>query len=434
MRALLLALGEPQRGYPIAHIAGTSGKGSVSAMVAAVSGAAGLRVGVHMTPYLQSPLEKLAVGERLATPEEFVELVAWIRSRLEALEGDDPDFAPRYGSAWVALTFEFFRRRQVDLTVLEAGVGGRFDLTNVVLPAVAAVTSIGKDHLTSLGPTVEDVAHHKGGVFKPGVPAVAIERPGVEYAILKRCALEAGAPLSPLREGVEFVGSGGLEPSFSYRGVNLEVRDVPLGLKGAHQIQNAAVASAVCDSLAGSGFPLTDEALRAGLAGVRLPGRWEVVERAPEVILDGAHNPDKAAALRAALLERRRGRRLALVLGVLGYKAAGEIVAGIVPGVDLVVATEPHVYEKAPTPARELAALARRHGVKVAVRPDPLQALDAALDFAGRDGLVCVTGSLYLVGQVRNRWFPAEEIALQGTSWPEISAAPRASAPTRHVS
>src|SRR3990170_7027981 len=110
---------------------------------------AGLRVGVHMTPYLQSPLEKLAVGERLATPEEFVELVAWIRSRLEALEGDDPDFAPRYGSAWVALTFEFFRRRQVDLTVLEAGAGGRFDLTNVVFPAVAAVTSVGKDHLPS---------------------------------------------------------------------------------------------------------------------------------------------------------------------------------------------------------------------------------------------------------------------------------------------
>lgn len=420
MRRLLLALGDPQAFYPVVHIAGTSGKGSVCAFVASICGAAGLRTGWHLSPYLQSPLEKLGVGERLASPEEFCDLVEWIRSRNVVFQTSEPELQPRYGSAWIALTFEYFRRNAVDLAVVETGVGGRFDLTNVVRPVVAAVTSVGLDHLATLGPTLADVAYHKAGVFKPGVPAIAIDRNDAATARLLAHAANAGAGLRLLREGADFYGErmDGDWPSLHYHGHCLHVDGVQLGLQGIHQLHNAAVACAVAEVLADLGYPITSSAVATGLRRARLAGRFEVLGERPPVVLDGAHNPDKAAALAASLKEFRRGRRLALVLGVLGYKSVEDIVDWLTPLADFIVATEPTVYQKASLPAAELMTLLRARGLPAAFEPDPSRALDLARGWAGPDNLVCVTGSLYLVGQIRERWYSSDRIALEGTSWP----------------
>ncbi len=420
MKALLRELGDPHLAYPVVHVAGTSGKGSVCTFVAGICRASGLKTGSHLTPYLQTPLEKLAVNDRLAAPDEFVDLVDWFKERQHWMRANGWTPEPRYGPTWVALTFEFFRRRNVDIAVMEAGAGGRFDLTNVVKPVVAAVTSVGLDHVLSLGPTVHDIAVHKAGVFKPGAPAIAIDTGDDIFTRLKSRADGVGALFQSIRRGFDYwpeTGSGGCD-RLTYRGRNFEIASADLGLVGAHQIDNAAVACAIADALADAGYPITQKSVEEGLIGAKLPGRWEIVSDSPNIILDGAHNPDKAAALASALEAHKSGRRLALVLGVLGYKAADGIVNELTPVADLVVATEPSVDMKMALPANDLGRMARSTGVEVAVRPDPLEALDHAVGWSGPDGLVCVTGSLYLVGGVRERWYPSSAINVQRTVYP----------------
>ena len=432
METLLHELGDPHVVYPVVHVAGTSGKGSVCTFVAGICKASGLETGSHLTPYLQTPVEKLVVNDQLASREEFVELVEWFKQRRHSARAGDLVSEPRYGPTWVALTFEYFRRREVDVAVIEAGAGGRYDLTNVVTPVVAAVTSVGLDHVLSLGPTLRDIARHKAGVFKPGAPAITIDTGDDISACLEVHAEEAGAVFQPIRPDVDFWGEAAREgrDRLTYLGRNFEVEGAELGLAGAHQIENAAVACAIVDAMADAGYPITREAVEEGLIDARLPGRWEIVSDSPEVILDGAHNPDKASALAAALREHKRGRRLAVVVGVLGYKASGPIVDELASVADFVVATEPTVYMKAPLPAADLGRMARSTGVETLVLADPLEALDAAVDWAGPDGIVCITGSLYLVGQVRERWYPARAIDSQRTPYPTfLDQAARSPAP-----
>ncbi len=432
MEALLRELGDSHLAYPVVHVAGTSGKGSVCTFIAGICRASGLETGSHLTPYLQSPLEKLVVNDRLACRAEFVELVEWFKQRQRSTRAGGLISEPRYGPTWVALTFEYFRRRKVDVAVIEAGAGGRYDLTNVVKPVVAAVTSVGLDHVLSLGPTVRDIARHKAGVFKRGAPAVAIDTGDDVLACLKGYAEKAGAVFQAIRPGIDFwpEAAPASRDRLTYRGRNFEVRGAELGLAGAHQVENAAVACAMADAMVDAGYPMTPASVQEGLAGARLPGRWEIVSDSPAIVLDGAHNPDKAAALAAALRARKRGRRLAVVLGVLGYKAAGAIVDELASVADLVVATEPAVYMKAPLPAVDLGRMVRSTGVDALILADPLGALDAAVDWAGPDGVVCVTGSLYLVGQVRERWYPAQAIESQRTPYPAlVDAARRRPAP-----
>ena len=420
MAALLRELGDPHLAYPVVHVAGTSGKGSVCTFVAGVCRASGLKTGSHLTPYLQTPLEKLVVNDQLASREELVELVEWFERRRDSVRASGLVSEPRYGPTWVALTFEYFRRRNVDIAVIEAGAGGRYDLTNVVVPVVAAVTSVGLDHVLSLGPTVLDIARHKAGVFKQGAPAIAIDTGDDVLASLNRHAEEAGAVFQPIRPGVHFWPEAVTEgrDRLTYVGRNFSVRKAELGLLGAHQVENAAVACAIADAMADAGYPITQGSVEQGLAAARLPGRWETVSDSPNVVLDGAHNPDKAAALAAVLRERKRGRRLAVVVGVLGYKAAAEIVDELASAADLFLVTEPAVYRKASLSAVDLGRMARSTGVETLVRAKPLEALDAAVDWAGPDGMVCVTGSLYLVGQVRERWYLGREIDSQRTPYP----------------
>ena len=420
MMNLLKDLGDPHLEYPVVHVAGTSGKGSVSTMVAAIVRSAGLRTGLHVTPYLQTPLEKLVVNDRLATPEEFWDLVEWFKSRIKGAAADGRTIEARYGSTWVALTFEYFRRAAVELAVIEAGAGGRYDLTNVVSPAVAAVTSVGLDHVLSLGPTIDDIADHKAGVFKKGVPAIAIDSGDRAFATLESRALSVGAIFRPVRPGIDYwpVSGDPRWPRLTYRGRNFEVTAAEIGLRGAHQVDNGAVACAIADVLVDEGYPISQTSVLAGLRRATLAGRLEILRGAPEIVLDGAHNPDKAAALASALEALRDGRRLSLVLGVLGYKSANGIVAELAQVADFIVVTEPRVYMKAALPAEELGRIVKSVGVRFAVRPNSDDAFETAVEWAGPNGVVCVSGSLYLVGNLRERWYPSSAISLQSTQWP----------------
>ncbi len=395
MRRFLDRLGNPHDALRVVHVGGTSGKGSVAAGIARSLAAAGYRTGLHCTPYLQTPLEKLQIDDRLARPAELADLTAWVRPHVDAAARDDPDGAPTYGMVWVGLTFEYFRRQRVDALVLEVGAGGRFDLTNAVSPALSVITTVGLDHRNSLGGDLASIAWHKAGIIKPGGVSVLGTAPPAVRGIFESEAARAGARLVALNGG-ESTGS-------DFRRFN------------------AALAGTAVRELENLGFAggLDHQASRA-----EQPGRFELMPGSPPVVLDGAHNPEKARALAGLLESEHAGRPLILVAGVVGYRSAADVLAPLLPVVREWIATEPQVFGKPPAPADHVAAQGTALGLApVEVCPDPTEALRAAIARCPPKGLVVAAGSLYLAGNLRKRWYPTEAIIRARTSWPLATAA-----------
>ncbi len=397
MRQFLAACGDPQRAYPAVHVTGTSGKGSVATAIAAGLQAAGLRVGLHISPYLQSQTEKICIAGQLLDGATFAELVATITPLARTLRRPETHASP-HGMASVTVALEAFRRAEVDVAVVEAGCGGRFDLTNVLQTTLAVITSVGHDHLASLGPTLRDVAWHKVGIFRRGVPAV-VSLAGDALATAEAEAAALDVPLQVLPPD---------ERPFPER----------------NQALARAALAGVLPRLGLPAATLRRPSVEAAIRNARQPARLEVVPGSPAVCLDGAHNPDKMQALLRALEAHPAGRlrpRVALV-GVLALKDGESIAAPLASTADAVVLTEPRVFEKPARPAASLAPCCA--GRSVHVCPDPDAAFDRALQLAGPAGLVVVTGSLYLVGALRERFYPKREVVLQRTSWPTRPAHP----------
>lgn len=410
MRRLMAALGDPHLAYRTVHVTGTAGKGSTSALMAGVLQAAGHRTGLHTTPYLQEAVEKVQVEGRPIAADTLASVIADLRTLLTAR----PDLAAEatFVHLWTAVTFEALRRYDVEVAVIEASAGGRYDATNVVQPEVAVITNVGHDHLTFLGPTLADVAYHKAGIIKPGVPAVTAALHPDALPVMEREAAMAGAPLwrlnHEIRLQVHTVDATGSR--FAVDTPAASHPDLHTGMLGPHQAVNAALAVAACDLLAVRGIAIPDEALRQGIATARFPGRFELVQQTPTVVLDGAHNPEKAESLAAALRAVYPGRQVTFVLGVGASKDLPGVLQHLLPLADHVVCTEASATAKPAVTAATLAAAVRTAGISAAAEPDPHAAVAAGIERTGGDGIVCVTGSLYLVGAVRGRWHPTAEL------------------------
>jgi dihydrofolate synthase / folylpolyglutamate synthase len=405
-RALLAALGDPHLRYPVVHVTGTSGKGSTCAAIAAILTAAGYRVGLRTSPYLQVATEKLQIGASLIDARSFA---AQTRAVLDVArhlsDADDENQRPSYAEVWSGIAFSWFASRDVDVAVVEVGAGGRFDATNVVQPIVSVITSVGLDHVVSLGPTLADIAWHKAGIVKPGSVAVVGELPAEASAVVLAAARQAGAPVlfgKDVPEAENFLTQTG--PAF--------------------QRTNARLAVAALQALRRQGFAVTDRAIRAGLASARLPGRFEPMPTsfAPRVWIDGAHNPDKIAAL---ALETgtvvREGVGPVVLLGVLGAKDVAAIASRMGRVASAVVVTQPTVLGKSALPAPDLAAAFRAAGFAgpLACEPEPASALARSQAVAaGKGANVLVTGSLYLAGEIRRHWYSDDRIVLERTPWP----------------
>ena len=391
-RRFLATLGDPQDGLRCVHVGGTSGKGSVAAKLAAGLSAAGLRTGLHCTPYLQTALEKFDCDGRLARPSELVDLVDWIRPHVDRFAATDPDGPPTYGMVWVALTLEYFVRARVDIAVMEVGAGGRFDLTNVVNPDLAIITSVGHDHLKSLGGTLETVAWHKAGIFKPGAAALCGPLPPEARPPVREAAAAIGQPL------------------------------VEVPLDGSDfRSHNTRLAEAALEVIGVSG-PLSPDVRQATAEGC-LAGRFERMPGRPAVYLDGAHNRDKARALGQVIDGAGLPRPRVGLIGMVGYRAASEVLPRLLPHVDCWVATEPQVYRKPALPVGLLAEAGDKLGhAPIAPAPDPDDALQAALALAGNHGSVVSGGSVYLAGNLRATWYPTLQVVRERTMWPKTSA------------
>ena len=382
MERALQAVGHPERDLAILHVAGTNGKGSTCAMAAEALRLAGHRVGLYTSPHLVDFRERIQVDGHRIPEEVLAARIAEIRRACPWHERDDDDRLTYFEFATLIGLLHLARER-VGAAVVEVGLGGRFDATNAVSPRVTAVSRIGLDHMQFLGDRVDAIAREKAGIFKPGVPAVvAHAQPPQAMDALRDEAARRGAPFH-------------VAPA-TWEGA--------VALRGAHQGGNAALAAAALRLLDASGVRVGEPEIAAGIATARWPGRLEEVGG---VLLDGAHNPDGAAALAAALRALHPGRPVELVFGVLSDKDHEGMLAALAPAVRRIHLVAPD-SPRARTP-RSCAAAAERHGARV----DEHESLPSALACArhlGRDGaLVCVAGSLYLVGEAR-RGLAGEEM------------------------
>jgi dihydrofolate synthase/folylpolyglutamate synthase len=398
--ALLERLGNPERSFAAFHVAGTNGKGSVCAMLDSILRAAGLPVGLYTSPHLVRFNERIRVNGACVTDEELAALFDTIEPIMAAVvaEGRQPTFF----EVTTAMAFEHFRRKGAKLVVLETGMGGRLDATNVVTPLVSIVTRIDLDHMQYLGPTLEAIAREKGGILMPGRPAVLGAMPEPAAAELRAIARDRKAPLT---DSVASVSVRRVSQSLTGQKLALataagDLGTVTLPLLGRHQLENVATVLAALEAVAAaSPIRLPPEIVRRGLESVSWPGRLQVLSQEPPTLLDGAHNPDAARVLAAALKELFKKRPIGLVWGMCSDKDSAGFAAAMPDAVNRCWAVPIRSERRRPT--AELAALAQRRRWAVTECATVPAALAAAREWAlAENGAVCIAGSLFLVGEV----------------------------------
>jgi len=405
MRGLLAALGDPQLRFPAVLVAGSNGKGSTSALLAAMAGAAGYRTGLYTSPHLEIVEERLRIGGRAIGRQRLGQLLAQVVSCAEGRLGH----SPTYFEALTAAAFLWFAAERVDLAVVEVGLGGRLDATNLCEPVLSLITSISLEHQELLGDNLAAIAREKAGILRRGRPALSWVEDGEAAGALREVAAGLGAELRAAQDEVTIAAVAARDSPAVWAGQSVTLvtpvarRHLGVGLLGRHQAKNLALAVRAAELLAGLGFPaLDDRAVAAGAAACRWPGRGEVVALpgGRRVLLDAAHNAEGAAVLAGFLADAGRSAGTPdLLFGVLGDKDAGEMLGELAPRVRDVV------FTTAPSPrardAAELAALAEaaRFRGSVLVAPAPGAALDRALAL-GADTLVAC-GSIFLVGELR---------------------------------
>jgi dihydrofolate synthase/folylpolyglutamate synthase len=391
IRRMLAGLGDPHRRFKSIHIAGTNGKGSVASGLAAVLRRSGYRVGLYTSPHLVRFNERIQVDGEDIGDEDVVRLYRRVRRVLPA--GREPTFF----EFTTAMALDEFCRRNVQWAVIETGMGGRLDATNVITPELAVITNISLEHREYLGDTIAAIAFEKAGIIKRRKPVVTGVAQPSAFAVLEQTAGKKSAPL--FRLGTHFRVRRHPEGTFTYHGTENVWRGLRTGLQGDYQVRNAAIVLAACELLRKKAPLITVDAIREGLLNNRWPGRLELVGRKPDVIFDGAHNLEGARQLGRFLSKNAAGRRLTLVVGILDDKPYAAMLRHLVPLAEHVVVTRARIDRA--LPPETLAAEVRKMNPKVAVIPQVAEALKHAVHTAGPEDLVLVAGSLYVVGEAR---------------------------------
>ena len=391
IRELLERLGDPQKKLRFIHIAGTNGKGSCAAMTASILKAAGYKTGLYTSPYLYRFNERMQINGRQIEDDALAEIVSRVRPAAEAMADHPTEF-----ELMTAAALLWYAQETCDVVVLEVGLGGRFDATNIIgAPEAAVIMNIGLDHTAVLGDTLEQIAFEKAGILKPGTDAVLFEQGEEATGVVRRRCEELGVPLhiADFSQLVsEFDSLYG--QSFTYRG-----QPYALPLLGAHQLKNAAVVLELVEVLRKKGWKLEQGDVEHGLYAVSWPGRFELVSDEPYFVVDGGHNPQCAETVRDNLLHYFPDKRRILLLGVLRDKDYPGLTAILDAAADEYVCITPASARA--LPAEELAEHLKRYGKPVTVCGSIRDGVTEALERSDEDSVVCAVGSLYSVGEIR---------------------------------
>ncbi len=399
MAAFLETLGNPHQQYPVIHIAGTKGKGSTAALIASSLRAAGYQVGLYTSPHLQEFTERFQINGQEISRAEMVALVDVVRPLI-------PNFPYlTWFEITTAIAFLWFARQKVDIAVIEVGLGGRLDATNVVDPLVAVITSLSMDHMAVLGDTLEKIAYEKAGIIKPGRPVVLAPQKEEARQVIQKIAKERQSDLVEVGKDYRYEAQ-----SHSLEGQTFQVwqdgtqpaAQLRIPLLGMHQVENGATAFAALQMVRQNGLKVSEEAIQTGFASVFWPGRFEVLRRDPPVVIDSAHNRDSARRLRQALDDYLPGRPLVMLFGASEDKDIEGMFSELMPSVTYLIATQ-SIHPRA-TEAEKLVELAKQHGKPGEVVLPVEKALEVALKQAGKEAVLLATGSLFVAAAVRDTW------------------------------
>jgi dihydrofolate synthase/folylpolyglutamate synthase len=414
VRILLAALGDPQDAYPALHVAGTKGKGSVCALLESSLRRAGYRTGLYTSPHLVRFGERIRVNGEEIGEAELVERVDELRPLVARVPG-----LTTYEIV-TALAFRHFALQEVDAAVVEVGLGGRLDATNVLTPRVAVITSLSYDHMHLLGDRLSDIAGEKAGIIKPGVPVVAAPQQSEAEKVIRRIAAEQGAPLITVGKDWHYApGTHDLQGQTLYIWSASEQSQMDafvesagavewapprfeIPLLGHHQVVNAAVAYAALQTARRGGLELPEAAIREGFQSVVWPGRFQVLSETPAVVVDSAHNRDSALKLRIALDDYFPGRPVSLIFGASEDKDIAGMLIELLPRVRRLIVTQA-VHPRAADP-EALAEMAREFGHRVEVEVPVERALERALESARPEEVIVAAGSLFIVGEILAAW------------------------------
>jgi dihydrofolate synthase/folylpolyglutamate synthase len=403
---LVERLGRPDRAYPTAHLAGTNGKGSTAAFLESILRRAGFRTGLNTSPHLARINERIRLNGEEIGDEAFAGVLTRIQAVIEELLARGRLRAhPTYFECVTAMAMEYFAQQRVDFGVFEVGLGGRLDATNILRPAVTVITRVDFDHENFLGHSLREIAGEKAGILKPQVPAVMAEQRAEAREVILARAEQVAARVVEVAEEYrleEAQSAGGCGRGTAHELATGWSCELAPGLPGRFQLANALNAVAAARSLEVRGYRIAKGAVERGIAEAQWPGRLEQLQSEPDVYLDGAHNPGAARELVEFWRENFAGRKIWLVYGALRDKAVDEIAGVLFPYAAEVILTEPRTSRA--ISARQLEEITAHYAANVRVIADAEQAVEHAVSAADTHDAVFVTGSLYLVGQIRHWW------------------------------
>lgn len=395
-------LGEPQKSFRTIHIAGTNGKGSTATVLSSILKESGYKVGLFTSPHLISFTERIRINNVQITEQSVIALAGKIRGLIER-----SDLKPTFFEFVTAMTFHYFASEDVDLGIIETGMGGRFDSTNVIEPDISIITNIGMDHSEFLGNTISDITFEKAGIIKPKVPVITASKDPDVVKQLSDIAAERGSEIHVYDR--DFMGSllsmDDRHLEFNYTGHKC-YDNLSLALSGKYQLFNACTAIRASELLRQKGFSIPDRAISKGLSKVKLEGRFEYVSEDPPIIIDGAHNPDAIISLSASLGDLLPGKKIILVLGVMNDKDIAGIIGPIIHNADTIILTSA-AYERSASPQRlaEIIQSLNGYGIKgnaeISSTENVTEAINLAKTRCDEDSVILITGSFYTTGEAK---------------------------------
>ena len=398
-------IGNPQENFKSIHVAGTSGKGSVTTMISSILYACDFNVADHTSPYLQIVNEKLRFNRKMISPLDFTNLILNFREHYSAWEKMGEFLC--YTEAWVVLTFIWCSQIEIDWAVIETSMGGRYDPTVVLPSKLAVITNINLDHTQSLGNTLKEIAWHKAGIIRPNCPVVTAERNPEALSIIKEEATRKNSPLYFL----DYKKNN--DCSITIRTPITTYENIPLNQKGTFYLKNVALAVTAVDILASEyNFSLTKKEILAGLDNCNFPGRYEIIQTSPMVIIDGAHNPHKMESLTDAILQEYGEKTITVIVGFILNKEIDEMILSLERISSHFIIAEPNVFGKpaqsSDNIAKHIKKLSPKSTIEKAV--DLQNTIKNTLAKMSSSDMLLITGSIYLIGEAREYWYPTNDL------------------------